>query len=31
MLGACMLAIHHALSPANIEEMVIGAPSVAKV
>jgi len=26
-----MLAIHHALSPANIEEMVIGAPSAAKV
>ena len=31
VLGACMLAIHHALSPANIEEMVVGAPSVAKV
>ena len=31
VLGACMLAIHHALSPANIEEMVIGAPSPAKV
>ena len=31
VLGACMLAIHHALSPANIEEMVVGAPGVAKV
>ena len=31
VLGACMLAIHHALSPANIEEMVIGAPTAAKV
>jgi predicted NBD/HSP70 family sugar kinase len=31
VLGACMLAIHHALSPANIEEMVIGAPMAAKV
>ncbi|MDQ0894239.1 ROK family transcriptional regulator [Agromyces ramosus] len=31
VLGACMLAIHHALSPSNIEEMVIGAPTAAKV
>ncbi|MGW9630514.1 ROK family protein [Agromyces sp. NPDC055520] len=31
VLGACMLAIHHSLSPANIEEMVVGAPSLAKV
>lgn len=30
VLGACMLAIHHALSPSNIEEMVIGAPAAAK-
>ena len=31
VLGACMLAIHHALSPSNIEEMVVGAPTAAKV
>ena len=26
VLGACMLAIHHALSPESIEAMVVGAP-----
>ncbi|MFD4421093.1 ROK family protein [Agromyces sp. NPDC058484] len=27
VLGACMLAIHHALSPENVEAMVVGAPA----
>ncbi len=27
VLGACMLAIHHALSPESVEAMVIGAPT----
>ena len=31
VLGACMLAIHHALSPTNIEVMVTGGPAAAKV
>ena len=26
VLGACMLAIHHALSPESVEAMVVGAP-----
>ena len=26
VLGACMLAIHHALSPESIEAMVVGVP-----